>query len=66
MSRNDGVSVILAAAQSAGCEVDRTRKGHWQVRTPSGAVVHHSGTASDWRAIRNFRAQLRRAGVPIP
>jgi hypothetical protein len=34
----------------------------WQLlRHPSGAVVVTSGTPSDWRALRNTPAQLRRA-----
>ena len=33
--------------------------GHWRIETPRGAVIV-SATASDWRALRNIRAELRR------
>lgn len=66
MARDDVVEALLAAAESQDCTVRRTKRGHWQVRTPSGAVLVHSGTSGDWRAVRNFRARLRKAGVRVP
>lgn len=39
---------------------------HLKVIGPNGAFVTVPSTPSDWRAIRNCRAQLRRAGCPLP
>lgn len=33
--------------------------GHWCISTPRGSVIV-SATASDWRALKNIRAELRR------
>jgi len=41
-----------------------TQNCHHQVRNAEGRVLAGmSGTASDFRAVKNFRAQLKRAGV---
>jgi predicted RNA binding protein YcfA (HicA-like mRNA interferase family) len=52
---------LLRQASACGWQLVRTRKSHWLLRHPSGAVVVTSGTPSDQRALRNTRAQLRRA-----
>jgi len=56
----------LKAAESQGFEVRYTKGSHIQVRNPSGRVIAGSGsTPSEYRAIKNFRAQLRRGGVTL-
>ena len=37
----------------------QTRGGHWIIDTPGGPLFL-SATPSDWRAIKNIRAELRR------
>jgi hypothetical protein len=54
---------LAAVAERAGWTVEPTRSGHLRFRGPDGQVVVHSTTSSDWRAARNLRAQLRRAGL---
>lgn len=50
--------------------------GRWEVREKTGHIavwpadrtkkpVFMSGTPSDWRAVKNFVAQLRRAGFDL-
>jgi predicted RNA binding protein YcfA (HicA-like mRNA interferase family) len=51
---------LLRQASACGWQVTRTRKSHWLLRHPSGAVVVMSSTPSDPRALRNMQAQLRR------
>lgn len=42
------------------------RTGHWKVYDSAGRMVTSmSSTPSDYRSLRNFKGQLRRAGVPI-
>lgn len=50
-----------------GIRIDYTTKGHprvWPNDTTFAPVVH-SGTPGDWRAIKNFKARLKRAGIDI-
>jgi len=54
---------LIGAATRVGWRAVPTRKG-FMLRSPDGTtqvLVHQS--PSDWRALRNARAQLRRAGV---
>lgn len=51
----------LAEAQGWTCE--KTTGGHHKWTSPDGQIVGHSGTPSDWRAIDNFRAELKRKGL---
>ena len=58
-------------AKAHGWTITRTASGHLEFRSPTTpatarADVTHSGTPSDWRAIMNLAAELRRAGLPIP
>lgn len=58
-----GIGRLVAAAITAGWQAVPTRKGA-MLRSPDGItqiLVHH--TPSDRRAMKNARAQLRRAGV---
>jgi hypothetical protein len=52
---------IVVAARSRGWSVSYTGTGHLRLLHPNGAVVVAGGTPSDWRAHRNFQADLRRA-----
>lgn len=38
---------------------------HYMLRGPDGQTVTVSKTPSDWRAVKNIRADLRRAGVVL-
>jgi hypothetical protein len=52
---------LLDQARRRGWSVGLTRKGHWRLRHPSGAVVHAGSTPSCPRSLLNLRADLRRA-----
>jgi len=41
--------------------VARTSRGHMRLQGPAGKSIFIPGTSSDWRMLRNARAQLRRA-----
>ena len=51
---------LLRAAERSGWRVKRTTKGHWQLLPPAGPIVLVSDSR-DPHAIRNIRAQMRRA-----
>lgn len=57
------VARLLSLAREQRAAVRQTKSGHWQVRVPGGAIVVTGSTPSDHRAVKNFRAQLRRAGI---
>ncbi len=60
------VKALLATAEEQGFTWHFTKNCHVQVRNAAGlAVAGNGGTPSDYRAIKNFRAQLRRAGVVL-
>ena len=50
--------------ERAGYAVRKTKGGHWVVRVAGRNVVMPS-SPSDWRSMRNARAELRRAGVEL-
>ena len=52
---------LLRQASASGWRVARTRGGHWRLLYPNGGIVVLSSTPSDHRALRNVRAQMRRA-----
>lgn len=60
------VKKILEALVDQGFEVRITRKGHAEVRRDGRKVATFSGTASDWRAVKNSIADARRAGFRWP
>lgn len=70
-NRINGVSremkKLLAVAEAAGWEVGRTKKGHLRLipADPTLPIIVTGSTPSDHRAIRNFKSQLRRAGLPV-
>lgn len=55
----------ISIARDQGWDVALTKNNHWRFKSPKGPVVFTSSTASDWRAIRNHVARLRRAGLQI-
>lgn len=61
------VEDLADLARHQGWRVERTRSGHWRFLPPNPSLpaVVASGTPSDWRALRNFRAQLRRSGLAL-
>jgi hypothetical protein len=59
---NSDVRTLLAHARREGCVVEQLAGGHLRVRKGDVAVVLPA-TPSDWRSIRNARAQLRRSGL---
>ena len=52
---------LIEFAVSEGWHVKRTRGGHLKFTKAGCATIYTSSTASDHRAERNARAQLRRA-----
>ena len=61
------VEGLAEIAREQGWRIERTRGGHWRFvpPDPTREIVVMSGTASDWRAVRNFRAALRRSGLVL-
>jgi hypothetical protein len=57
---------IAKALKAQGFETEATRKGHLMVYRDGRLVTTFSGTASDWRALKNALAALRRAGFRWP
>jgi predicted RNA binding protein YcfA (HicA-like mRNA interferase family) len=51
---------FLRRASACGWQVTRTRKSHWRLRHPNGGLVVTGTTPSDFRALANLRAMLRR------
>jgi len=47
---------LLREAKSLGFEITFTRKSHWKLRAPSGALVIVSGTPSDRNSIHKARS----------
>lgn len=57
---------IVGALKRQGFEVEVTTKGHVMVFRDGALVVTFSGTASDWRSLKNGIAAARRAGFEWP
>ena len=58
------VRPLVKAAQQQGWTLDFTKSGHVKMIPPAGgAPIFASKTPSDHRSLKNFAAQLRRAGV---
>lgn len=43
-----------------------SKRGHILISNANGLVATFSGTASDWRSLKNGMAALRRAGFRSP
>jgi len=56
---------LIDAAVAQGWQVSTTGGGHLKFQSPAGRVVFAASTPSDWRASRNLRAELRRAGLSV-
>lgn len=57
---------IVRALEEQGFETEVTRKGHVMVFRNGRLIVTFSGTASDWRGLRNGIAKARQAGFRWP
>lgn len=57
---------IAKALREQGFEVTVTKKQHLAVSKDGRIVAVFSGTASDWRSMRNGIAAARRAGFEWP
>jgi predicted RNA binding protein YcfA (HicA-like mRNA interferase family) len=57
---------IFKALVDQGWRVERTRSGHWSCKSPDGVTTIGMGsTPGAYTAMKNFRAQLKRAGANI-
>jgi hypothetical protein len=52
---------LVTYAQGRGWTVTKTAGGHIRLAHANGAVIFTGSTPSDWRAVRNATADLRRA-----
>jgi hypothetical protein len=57
---------IVKALRAQGFEVEVTAKQHVIVSRDGALIATFSGTASDWRSLRNSLAPLKRAGFRWP
>ncbi|WP_163275310.1 hypothetical protein [Cellulomonas iranensis] len=63
---NKDLRKIVKALETQGFEVTTTKRGHLMVARDGEVIATFSGTASDWRSIRNGLAPLKRAGFRYP
>jgi hypothetical protein len=53
----------MREAESQDWRVEQLKSGHWRLYAPDGVhIVHAAGTPSDYRALDNTVAQMRRYG----
>ena len=66
MASHSDWSELLKAVEKAGWKLRRANHG-WRAYPNNAALpsIRLGGTPSDWRAYRNSRAALRRAGLPV-
>jgi hypothetical protein len=57
---------IIKALEAQGFDVEITKRQHVIVTRDGVLIATFSGTASDWRSIRNGLAPLKRAGFRWP
>ena len=57
---------IVKALEAQGFEVQTTKRGNLAVYRDGALIATFSGSSSDWRAIRNALAPLKRAGFQWP
>lgn len=57
---------VVKALEAQGFDVTVTRKQHIAVSRDGRIVAIFSGTASDWRSMRNSIAAAKRAGFQWP
>ena len=63
---NKDLRKIAKALKAQGFETEMTKRGHLMVYRDGHLVTTFSGTASDWRALKNALAVLKRAGFKWP
>lgn len=63
---NKDLKKIAKALAAQGFETSISKKGHMIVTRDGRIVAVFSGTASDWRSMRNSIADARRAGFEWP
>jgi hypothetical protein len=61
VTRSAHARTIRYLAREYGATLDVTGSCHFRLRLPNGGLVYAPSTPSDWRAVRNLRANLRRA-----
>lgn len=66
------IKSIVKAAQSQGCVLKESKgkkngkkNSHGSLLIPGGGIVVFSATPSNPHAVKNFRADLRRAGIRV-
>lgn len=61
------IEKVLRQVEAQGARVRPTRGGHWVVYPAdrSHPPIYMSGTPSDHRALKNWKAHLRRSGFTI-
>jgi hypothetical protein len=52
---------LIKEAQQRGWKVDGGGARHWRLKHPNGALIYCPASPSDWRGVRNFKADLKRA-----
>ena len=63
MSGGKDLRKLLRTLRALGWKTERRKGGHYCLTAPDGVQVFTGSTASDWRALKNLRARLRRMGV---
>lgn len=64
-SKDKEINKILQQLVDQGWKVE-LRNGHWQCKSPCGRyIVTNGSTPSEYRGVKNFKSQLRRAGAKI-
>lgn len=63
LSPNKELNDLIVLAEGNGWQVVKAKSGHLHFTPPEGRTYVTGSTPSDHRAILNFRAKLRRAGL---
>lgn len=64
-TKKDITQLIRALDRCEGITVRQTRHNHYRVYRGGLFIAGLPSTPSDWRSVRNARAQLRRAGLVL-
>jgi len=60
------LAAIFKKLEEQGWRVERTRSGHWRCLSPDGVTsVGMGSTPGAYTAMKNFKAQLKRAGAQL-
>ena len=60
------VRQLLDGLKPLGWTWAPTGSGHVKLTAPNGDIVFVPSTPSDWRSMRNVRAQIRRVSALLP